>query len=186
VSEEQLEELEEKLDEDLVCRCPETYPEDWVGQDLDMSGSCVHRMGIASFMRMPISYESYLDRQTHNIHELGLTERWPGLAFMRTGWFGGENLRFIEPAQSPSRLVSYLAPPFNVSIKLHEGGIGTVTKTAQRQQSDIISARCRPKELFLAHLSCPVCADRKGGEKIMVMRRWLPSAQLKRRMKKPK
>ena len=185
MSEEQLEESEEeKLDENMACRCPEVYPEEWLGRDMDIAGSCVHKMGIASFAHMPISYESYLDRQTHNIYELGLTERWPGLAFTRTGWFGGENLRFIESAQSPSRLVQYLPSPFNVSVRLHEGGVGTVTRTAQRQQSDIISARCKPRELYLAHLSCPVCAERKGGEKILLMRHWLPSAQLKRRMQK--
>ncbi|MDH5300560.1 MAG: hypothetical protein OEW58_04285 [Gammaproteobacteria bacterium] len=170
------------MEEELVCRCPEHWPK-WAGKDMDFAGWCVHRMKIAAFAHMPVSYEVYLDKQTQNIADLGLTEKWPGLVLTRTGWFGGEILRVLEPESSPSRSVEYLTPPFHVNVMLHEGGIGTVTRTAQIQQSNIYAAKCKPKELYLAHLSCPVCAERKGGEKILLIRRWIPGQQTQRRMK---
>lgn len=170
--------------EELVCRCPETYPEEWVGKDIDFAGWCVHRFGIASFAHMPLAYEAYVDRQADNIRQLGLTEKWPGLVLTRTGWWGGEIIRFVEDAQSASRFVEYLAPPFDVNVALHEGGVGSITKTVQEQQRHIVDAGCRPKELYLAHLSCPVCAERKGGEKILAIRRWIASKALQARVKK--
>jgi len=162
---------------ELHCRCPESYPS-WDGTDQSLAGQTVHRMSIASFFHMPLAYESYVGKQLENVEQLGLSEKWPGFVLTKTGMWGGEIIRFIEDAETASRCVQILPPPFDVNVMLHEGGIGTVQKTLRAQQMKIVDSGKKPKELYLAYLSCPVCAERKGGEKILLFRRWLTSERL--------
>lgn len=163
------------------CNCPEHYP-DWAGRDVDLAGRCVHTFPIASFFFMPLGFDISVERQRENIEGLELKETWPGLVLARTGMFKGSIMRFLEPNSSPGRFVSYLAKPFDVNVRLHEGGMGTVRQTVAAQQSDLLREAKMPKEIYLAHLTCPLCSERKGGEKILVFRRWLASAKLARRL----
>ena len=174
---------EEQNGEALSCRCPEAYP-DWDGTDQVFAGRLVHRMKIPSFFHMPFSYDLYVGKQEENIYQLGLTEIWPGMVLARTGMWGGEIIRFIEDAQSPSRLVKTLAPPFDVNVMLHHGGIGTIQKTLREQQMRLTDAGRMPKEMYLAHLACPACEERKGGEKIFLIRRWESSKRLQDKIEK--
>jgi hypothetical protein len=167
------------------CGCPETWPK-WDGTDQNLAGKCVHRMSIAAFFHMPLAYETYLAKQYENIQQLELTEIWPGFVLTRTGMIGGEMIRFIEDAESASRFVQYLSPPFDVNVMMHEGGIGTIQKTLQAQQMRLVDAGRTPKEVYLAHLTCPVCEKRKGGEQIMVVRRWIANARLQSRLQSRK
>jgi len=171
------------------CPCPERYP-DWDGQDVDLGGWCVHQMPIKTFFHMPIAYDMYLAKQAENVAQLGLRERWPGLVLTRTRLFGGSLTRLLEDAESPSRLVHYLPSPFNVSVFLHHGGIGSVSKAVHEHQIRLVEQGRRPKELYLAHLTCPVCEQRKGGDKILVLRRWVASrrmaANVARRQRQPR
>ncbi|MDH5732106.1 MAG: hypothetical protein OEZ58_24240 [Gammaproteobacteria bacterium] len=159
------------------CACPEVVPE-WHGLDLDLSNQCVHDQSIPSFFHMPISYDLYRQKQAQNIEHLELKERWPGLVLTRTGLWGGQILRLLEAAESPSRQVRFLETPFYVSVFLHEGGIGTAPKAAQLQQLKMSERKLKPKELFLAHLTCPICSEAKGGDKILIIRRWMTKDSL--------
>lgn len=172
-------EIEEQQGEELeqVCRCPDHWP-NWDGTDQALAGQYVHRMPIASLFHMPLAYDQYVGKQADNIVQLGLTEKWPGLVFTRTGVWGGEILRLIEDAESASRFVQVLSPPFDVNVMVHHGGIGTIQKTLRKQQAYLTDVGRVPKELYLAHLSCPVCETQKGGEMIMVIRRWEASKRL--------
>ncbi len=165
------------MSEEQACPCPEAYP-DWDGQDIDLSGWCVHDMPIKAFFHMPIAYDMYVAKQAENVEQLGLKERWPGLVLTRTKMFGGHIMRLVEDSESPSRLVRYLPPPFDVSVFLHHGGIGSVSKAVHEHQIKLVESGRRPKELYLAHLTCPVCEQRKGGDKILVLRRWVASRRM--------
>jgi hypothetical protein len=39
-----------------------------------------------------------------------------------------------------------------------------------------------PKELYICHLTCLRCADERGGDKILLLRRWVESPTLKKRL----
>lgn len=169
--------------QELSCRCPDTYPK-WDGTDQVLAGRCVHRMKIPSFFHMPLAYDQYVGKQEENVYQLGLKELWPRFVLTRTGMWGGEIIRFIEDAESPSRMVQVLPPPFDVNVMLHDGGIGTVQKTLRKQQEHLTDLGRVPKELFMAHLACPVCEDRKDGEKIMLVRRWESSKRLQGKIEK--
>jgi hypothetical protein len=43
-----------------------------------------------------------------------------------------------------------------------------------------------PKELYLCYLTCPVCSEEKGGDKILLLRRWQASATLSKRIQTQK
>lgn len=156
---------------DENCGCPESYPV-WEGKDVNLAGQCVHRMAIPTFFHMPLAYEAYIKKQAESIVQLGLTEMWSGFTLSRMGMLGGEIMRLLEDCQSPSRLVQYLPPPFTANVAIHHGDIGTIAKTVQPQQMLLIDSGRLPKELYLSYLTCPHCAERKGGEKIMLLRRW--------------
>lgn len=166
---------------DQACHCPEHYPK-WDNIDQNLNSHCVHRMSIASLFFMPLAYENYVARQAASIEQLELKEKWPGLVLTRTGFWGGEIIRLIESAESPSRHVQFLPPPFDVNVILHDGGIGTVQKAIREQQMRLVDVGHVPKELYLAHLTCPACEERKGGPKILVFRRWLASSRLQARI----
>ncbi len=164
------------------CACPDTYP-DWDGQDLDLAGRCVHNMPIKTAFHMPLGYDTYVNKQYLNIHELALKEIWPMMVLTRTKLFGGEIIRFIEDAETASRMVQFLPPPFVVNVLLHHGGIGTIRKAMRQQQMSILDSGKIPKELYLAHLTCPVCEERKNGDKILLFRRWVASKRLSAALK---
>jgi hypothetical protein len=71
-----------------------------------------------------------------------------------------------------------------VRVALHDGGIGTVQKTLQKQQMQLVDLGRAPKEVYLAHLTCPVCAESRGGDKILVARRWIASPGMQKRLNK--
>lgn len=166
------------MSDDNLCGCPEAWPK-WDGTDQALAGMCVHRMPIAALFHMPLSHDTYVGKQYHNIRQLEMVERWPGFVLTRTKMFGGEIIRFVEDAETASRFVQYLPSPFDVSVMMHEGGIGSIQKTLLKQQAQMVDAGHAPKELYMAHLTCPRCEERKGGEKIMLIRRWLASSRLK-------
>lgn len=167
----------------LDCGCPGNYP-DWQGRNVDLAYQAVHILPIASFLYMPLAYDTYRQRQQLNIEQLELEERWPGFALSRTGLFGGRLIRLLKDGHSPSRYVGSLPASFQLNVQLHEGGIGTIRETVRRQQMDLLDGGRMPKEVYLAYLTCPRCAEGRGGERIMVLRRWEETPRLKRRQEK--
>ena len=156
---------------ETICPCPEEYP-DWDGKTINLGGKCVHEMKIASFLHMPVAYDMYVSKQAENIEHLGLTERWPGAILTKTGMFRGKIMRIIEDEQSPSRLVRFIAGDFWLMGQMHRGGIGTVPKAAHKMQIAMVEKGLMPKELYLMHLTCDECWERKGGDKILILRRF--------------
>jgi hypothetical protein len=166
-----------------TCACPTNYPQ-WHEQDVDLSGQPVHRLKIPSFLYMPLSYDMYARRQQDDIERLELEEQWPSLVLTRTGLLRGEILRLLTSSQSPSRFVTNLEGSFQVRGFLHRGGIGTIKESTRQLQMQLFDMGRMPKELYLCYLTCPVCSEQKGGEKILLLRRWQHSATLARRIQK--
>lgn len=163
----------------LDCGCPGEYP-DWHGQDVDLALQPAHVLPIASFFFMPLAYEVYRQRQQAEIEALELEERWPGFALTRTGLLRGRVIRLLTHGNSPSRHVETLPGDFTLRATLHEGGIGTVRNSVREQQMQLLDNACLPKEIYMAYLTCPRCAAARGGERILLLRRWVPSPRLAR------
>lgn len=167
----------------LECGCPGSIP-DWHDQDITLTGQLVHTTSAPMFLHMPIGYELRVERQRQTLERLKLTERWPGMVLMRTGLLRGKLLRLLEPATSPARGLEYLPNPFHLRGCLHQGGIGSLAVSVRRIQTDLIRTGKRPLELYLSHLTCPRCAAARGGEKILLLRRWVESPALLKRMRR--
>lgn len=167
----------------LDCGCPGDYP-DWQDQDIDLAHQAAHTLPIASFFYMPLSYETYRQRQQQDIEQLELEELWPGFAMSRTGMFGGELIRLLKDSHSLSRRVTGLPAKFQLNVLTHEGGIGTVRSTVRQQQMTLLDSGRMPKEIYMAYLTCPRCAEQRGGERIMVLRRWEENPRLNRQKNK--
>ncbi|MDP1708381.1 MAG: hypothetical protein Q8L89_04875 [Gammaproteobacteria bacterium] len=166
----------------LACGCPASFP-DWHQQDIDLGGELVHMATAPMFLHMPIGYELRANRQRETLEQLKLKERWPGLVLIQTGLLRGRLLRLLEPAVSPAHGLSYLASPFQVRGFLHQGPVTTVSASVKQLQSSLVNAGRRPLELYLGHLTCPRCAPQRGGEKILLLRRWMESAALLKRVR---
>jgi hypothetical protein len=39
-----------------------------------------------------------------------------------------------------------------------------------------------PKEIYLSYLTCPRCSEERGGERILLLRRWKASNRLSRKV----
>ncbi len=168
-----------------TCPCPTRYPQ-WHEQDVDLSGQPVHRLPIPSFLYMPISYDMYAQRQHNDIEQLELEEQWPGLVLTKTGLLRGEILRLLTSGESPSRFVTNLEGAFQLRGFLHHGGIGTIKESTRQLQNQLFDMGRMPKELYLCYLTCPICSDATGGEKILLLRRWQHSKTLSRRIEQRK
>lgn len=164
-----------------ACGCPDSFP-DWNEQDIDLGLHAVHSLPLPTLFHMPLSYALYAARQHQEIEALELSEPWPGFVLTQTGFFGGRILRLLNSAQTPSRHVSCLPATYWVRGKLHQGGIGSIRKTVRALQSALLDSGRMPKEMYLSHLTCPACSDQHGGEKILVVRHWIPSATLQQRL----
>ena len=165
----------------LECGCPETFP-DWDGQDINLGGDPILSLSLPTFLHMPMGYDLYVGRVRHIIKELELEERWPGFFLTRTGWFKGRIISPIAATDSPSHHISRMPSPYPVRARLHNGGIGTLKTTLRQLQAELLDSGRMPKELYLAHLTCPNCSEKRGGEKIMVLRHWKESPRLRRRI----
>ncbi len=164
----------------LDCGCPSEYP-DWHG-DVDLGGWLVHRQRLPSFLHMPIGFEACLDAQHKDIARLDLTERWPGFVLSRTGFFGGELLALLAEDRCPSHRTFRLANPFHVRCELFEGDVGQIKSSVRRMQSALLDEGKMPKELYLAYLTCPRCEAERGGRRLMILRHWVPSKRLARKL----
>lgn len=166
----------------LACGCPDTFP-DWHGKDVDLSLHPAHSLPITTFFHMPLAYAARLERQRAEIEQLELKEPWPGFILTQTNFMAGRIISLLNSAQSPSRHVLCLPASFHISSLLHAGGISTLRNSVRELQSTLFDAGRMPKELFLAHLTCPRCAAARGGEKILLLRRWTDSSRLKHRQR---
>lgn len=164
----------------LECGCPGDYP-DWHNQDIDLAHHAAHALPIATFLHMPLSYETYRQRQQQEIEQLELHERWPGFALTRTGLFRGQLIRLLEDSSSPSRHFTRLAADFQLHGFLHHGGIGTIRNSVREQQMQLLDSGRMPKEMYLSYLTCPRCSEERGGERIMLLRRFKTSKRLARK-----
>jgi len=164
----------------LECGCPGEYP-DWHNKDVDLAHHAAHMLPIASFLHMPLSFELYKERQQREIEQLELNERWPGFALTRTGLLRGKLIRLLEDCESPSRHFLRLPADFQLHGMLHQGGIGTLRKTVRSQQELLLDSGRMPKKIYLAYLTCPNCADERGGERILLLRQWRASQRLARK-----
>lgn len=165
----------------LECGCPEHYP-DWHNQDVNLGGQLVHTAPLPMFLHMPLGFEVRAAQQRHTIEQLGLRERWPGLVLTRSAAFRGQIMRLLENAVSPARRLEFLPEPFWVRGYLHEGGVGNLAAPIKHMQSALLAQGRRPKELYLCYLTCPRCSARRGGEKILLLRRWVESPALQKRL----
>lgn len=164
----------------LDCGCPSTFP-DWHKQDINLGGELAHVLPIPLFLHMPIGFEAYVARQQQMLDQLNMEERWPGLVLTRSAAFRGKIIRLLEEAFSPAHHLEHLPNPFHVRGYLHKGDIGTISKGVREAQTELLEAGRRPKELYLCYLTCPRCAKAKGGDKILLLRRWVESPALQRR-----
>lgn len=165
-----------------ACHCPTEYP-DWHKKDIDLGRKPTHILPAAGFFYMPLALDTYLNRQQNEIDQLELIEEWPNLVLTRTKMFGGSIMRVLESGESASRHIRYLPNDFKLQGYLHNGGIDTIREGTRALQASLFDAGRMPKELYLCHLTCPVCYDEKGGDKILLLRRWQESKTLARRLK---
>lgn len=165
------------------CYCPQDIP-DLHQKDLDLSGAAVHKLPVAAFFFMPLSYHTYAEKQRQAVIDLDLQERWPGLILSHTGMLRGSIMRVLNQADSPSRFVTTLPPDFQFQAYLHKGGIGSIKTSIRALQNQIFDRGRMPKELYLSYLTCPRCETAKGGEQILLLRRFTESSTLKHRLHK--
>ncbi|WP_455203676.1 hydrolase [Kaarinaea lacus] len=165
------------------CLCPDTVP-DWHNKDIDLSGKATHTLPMPTLFHMPMSYDTYVQQQQTDIEQLELQEEWPGLVLTKTGFFKGALIRVLLSGDSPSRFIQYLDNDFKLRGFLHPGDIGTVKDSTRELQNTIFDLGRMPKELYLCYLTCPVCSESKGGDKILLLRRWKESPTLAKRIKK--
>lgn len=168
-----------------TCHCPQQFP-DWDGQDVDLTGHCVLKLSIPTFMHMPLAIEAYSQKQQREVDNHELPERWPGFTLTNTGFFRGSLMRPLENVASPSRHVTYIDGSFQARGLLHHGDIGTIKASVRKLQSSIFDQGKIPKELYLAYLTCGHCEAERGGHKILLLRRWNASATLTSQINKHK
>jgi hypothetical protein len=168
----------------LPCGCPQHYPKEWDGQDVDIGGWLVHTQPAPMLLHFPIAFDLYRKRQDEDITRLGLKERWPGFALTLSAAFRGKHLRLLEEEECAARRVNHLPSPFRLRVAMHRGDIGSVKPVIRNMQTELIQEGRMPHELFLAYLTCPLCSDDRGGNRMMVLRRWKPSKKLKERLEK--
>jgi len=164
------------------CLCPDVYP-DWHEQDIDLAGMPAHILPTTAFFYMPLSYDLYLRNQQTDIEELELQEKWPRFVISRAGFLRGKLIRLLNTETSPSRRFVNLEANYHVHGYLHDGGIGTINKGTRQLQNKMFDMGRMPKELYLCYLSCPRCEEKKGGDKILLLRRWVESKTLTKRVK---
>lgn len=162
------------------CGCPSAFPP-WHEQDVDLGGYRIHTLPIPTLLHMPLSYEIYVQRQQRSLEQLHLRELWPGLVLTRTGLLRGSITRLLEDVPSLSRHVGYLPSPFHVRVHLHHGNVSTIRQAIQAMQAQLLDSGCMPREAYLCYLTCPRCAGERGGEKILLLRRWQKSGLLEKR-----
>jgi hypothetical protein len=167
----------------LECGCPESFP-DWHDKDVDLGGHPIHRLPIPMLLYMPLAYELYVQKQRQALDNLNLCERWPGLRLTRAGLLRGSLTCLLEDSQSLSRHVGHLPHPFHIRGRLHHGNVSTIRDSVRQVQMSLLDSGRMPKELYLCHLSCPHCSTQKGGDKILLLRRWQPSRTLKNKLDK--
>ena len=124
-----------------------------------------------------------LKSQWQEITGLDLREKWPGMILTQTGFLRGRIISLLENEQTMSRRVKSLPLSFNVAGKLHDGGIGTMRKSVLELQARLFDSGRMPKELYISHLTCLRCEEQRGGEKILLLRRWVDSPKLKAKIK---
>lgn len=162
------------------CGCPDVYP-DWDDKDIDLGGCPVHQLSIPTLVHMPLAYDVYIGKQQHAIEHMELAELWPRLMLTRTGMWRGSLTRLLKPGTSSlSRNVFALPFPFIARGRLHQGNLSTGHKVIREMQMRLVDEGCRPRELYIAYLSCPACIEKRG-EKILFLRRWTESSVLKNR-----
>jgi len=164
------------------CHCPEEYP-DWHEQDINLGGTPAHILPTAAFFYMPLSYDLYLRNQQAEIERLELQEKWPGFVISRAGFLRGALIRLLKTDSSPSRRFVNLDASYVLHGYLHNGGIGTIKNSTRKLQNKLFDLGRMPKELYLCYLTCPLCSEEKGGDKILLLRRWVDSETLLKRIK---
>jgi len=167
----------------LDCGWPDKFP-DWNNTDVDLGGWLVHEISTMMFLHMPVGFEAYLQKQQQDIERLELTPRWPGFVLSRSAMFRGSILYPLADEHSPARHVHRLYRPFHLRVHLFEGDVGQLRDNVRHMQSALLDEGRIPRELYLAYLTCPVCRDRRGGNKIMLLRRWEDSPKLKKRIRR--
>jgi hypothetical protein len=95
--------------------------------------------------------------------------------------FRGTLIRLLENTQSPSHLVGWLPRPYQVYAWLHQGSLSSLRPVLREIQSNLLDAGKMPRELLLGHLTCSRCAEKRGGEKILLLRHWRESKMLAKR-----
>ncbi|MDQ6991093.1 MAG: hypothetical protein Q9M11_05115 [Mariprofundaceae bacterium] len=171
------------MSERLPCGCPSSYP-DWRSGDIDLGGQLVHDLGIPMFMHMPVGYENYLFKQKTNIEDLELHEAWPGFNLTRTGAFRGQLLCPLQESHSPAHHIRILPTPFHLRVRLFHGDVTNMRQEVRAMQSELLDEGLLPKELFLSYLTCPECEDKRGGKRLMILRHWVSSKKLEKKLQR--
>lgn len=165
----------------LHCHCPENFPA-WDGKDVALNFQPILKLGIPMLFHMPLAYEAYVQRQHLQIQQLELEELWPGFVLTRTGFLRGRIVRPIKTSATPSRHVSHFPSAYQVRAAVHHGDIGTTLKPIRNMQMALVDEGKAPQELYLSYLTCPRCEEQRGGTKIMLVRHWVDSPALKKKL----
>ncbi|MDQ6960015.1 MAG: hypothetical protein Q9M27_03210, partial [Mariprofundaceae bacterium] len=100
--------------------------------------------------------------------------------------FRGSLLRLLDDEYCPARRVRHLSNPFRLRVALHHGDIGSMRSLLRNMQGRLIHSGRKPLEIYLAYLTCPICAEQRGGSKIMLFRHWIASKKISAGLEKIK
>jgi len=139
---------------------------------------------IRFFEGVDMDKQAYLLKQKEDIERLELHESWAGFNLTRTGAFRGQMLCPLLEEHSPARHVMNLANPFHLRVKMFHGDVTDIKATVRAMQSELLDEALMPKELYLSYLTCPVCEEERGGKRMLLLRRWVKSDKLNKRLKK--
>jgi len=69
-------------------------------------------------------------------------------------------------------------------VHLLHGDVADMRQVVRLMQSELLDEALLPKELFLSYLTCPACEEERGGKRLMILRHWVKSAKLEKKLQR--
>lgn len=149
-----------------ACGCPTINPADWEGKLFNWEGKAFFYKHVKYLFSVPLNVERKMAEAAQMIEQRGYILEEPLMILAREGRFKGTIFVAILPTEGEDKSVINV-PPCALAATVYqrkEAKIGPGVKAFKRR---LEAEKKRVKDIYLWHVSCPMCAAKHGYKTII-------------------
>ncbi len=159
------------MESESVCDCPEIKDQDWHNKEMNWSGKIFYFEDVPHFLNIPLGLEKRQHGMLEAIQRKGYTIANREMILHQPGLFKGRILIEIDDPEQYDANVIQLENTRVLTRVYHGSRAGIKNAVEELKVFAQDRVHVLPGTIYLWYVTCPKCAQSRGGDKTVLLAR---------------